>query len=96
MTFDIIAEMYIISGAGLRDAKKALERALVIQALTRTEGNCTKAAKILSLHRNQLASIMRTHEIDRKKYIPNMYSHEVIKTKISKRRLQQIKKTQAG
>lgn len=94
MTFDSIADICIMMGLSIIEAKKGLEHSLIVQALRRTEGNCTHAAKLLKIHRNTLARLMITYEVDRKKYFSETRIHQV--KKLSKRRLEQLKRAQAS
>ncbi|MBA3017535.1 MAG: sigma-54-dependent Fis family transcriptional regulator [Desulfobacteraceae bacterium] len=53
----------IFKGYSLKDAQKALEEILIKKALTKTEGNRTKAAKLLEISHPSLLSKIKAYKI---------------------------------
>lgn len=53
----------IFEGYSLKDAQKDLEKMLISKALTKTEGNRTKAAKLLEISHPSLLSKIKTYNI---------------------------------
>ncbi|MCJ7616690.1 MAG: hypothetical protein MUO43_09165 [Desulfobacterales bacterium] len=53
----------IFKGYSLKDAQKALEEILIKKALTKTEGNRTKAAQLLEISHPSLLSKIKAYNI---------------------------------
>jgi len=53
----------IFEGYSLKDAQKDIEKMLISKALTKTEGNRTKAAQLLEISHPSLLSKIKTYNI---------------------------------
>ena len=52
----------------LKDAKQILERHIIENTLRKTGGNITHAAKELGIHRPQLSSLLKKHDLKRERF----------------------------
>jgi DNA-binding NtrC family response regulator len=60
---DALVMALIDKGVSLEDAQREFERTFITRALTRTNHNVCKAAKITGLHRNTLSRKITSYRI---------------------------------
>lgn len=56
------------AGLQLRELKHDMEKKRILEALVRTRGNITRAAKELGIHRQQLQRLMKKHSVAREEF----------------------------
>jgi len=60
----LVAEM-VARGIRFEDAQREFEKRFIAQALSSTDGNLSKAADLLGIHRNTLSRKMQEYRIRR-------------------------------
>lgn len=63
---EIIDEM-VAKGIYWTEAVSQFEKLFILRALEKSDGNLSRAAETMGVHRNTLSKKIREHEIDRKK-----------------------------
>ena len=68
--FDVEGEISsLISGElTLKEAKTALERRYIMAELSKSQGNITRAAESLGVHRPQLSNLIKKHHVRREEF----------------------------
>ncbi|MBI4468432.1 MAG: helix-turn-helix domain-containing protein [Acidobacteria bacterium] len=62
LKLDALVEEMIVRGVHFQDAKLEFERCFTLKVLERNKGSITMTAQTLGLHRNTLASRIKTYQ----------------------------------
>jgi len=71
---DLVNDMQrlVHSRLALREAKKLLEKHVIMRALKQAHGNITRAAQALGIHRPQLSQLVRKYDLKREDFLTTL------------------------